>query len=92
MTIEARRAGSALLGLADEPGEPVWYDISLEHVGAAVFAFSGAVMSITGRALDHLLSLPALLRIEEGPSVEVTISAMDGDHALLELTHPQKPL
>lgn len=90
MTIEARRAGSARLSLAGEPDEPVWYDISLEHDGASVVAFSGAVTSIMGRALGHLLSQPAILRIEDGPTVEVTISALDGDHALLELTYPQR--
>ncbi len=86
MTIEARRAGSGLLGSPNMLDEPVWYDIILEHDGASVIAFAGAVQSITGRGLDHLLRQQLILRIDEGPAVEVTVSALDGDHALLELT------
>jgi hypothetical protein len=56
--------------------------IILEHDGASVIAFAGAVRSITGRGLDHLLRQQLILRIDEGPAVEVTVSALDGDHTL----------
>lgn len=88
MTIEARRAGSALLGAPNTLGEPVWYDIILEHDGSSVITFAGAVQSITGRGLDFLPKQQLILQIDEGPAVEVTVSALNGDHALLELTRP----
>jgi hypothetical protein len=85
MRVEARRAGAATLGLAGAPGEPVWYDISLEHDGTSVLAFSGAVKSVSGRNFEHLHRKAAILRIEEGPTIEVTISALEGEFAVLEL-------
>ncbi len=92
MTIEARRAGSAILGLPHEPGEPVLYDICLEHDGGSVLTFAGAAKSFSSRGLDHLLRQEAILRIEKGPSIEVIVAALDGDHALLELSHLQRAL
>ena len=88
MIIEARCAGSGSLGSPDMLDEPVWYDIILEQDGASVIAFAGAVQSIMGRGLDHLLKQQLILQIDEGPAVEVTVSALEGDHALLELTRP----
>lgn len=88
MRVEARRAGAAILGIAGAPGEPVWYDIRLEHDGTSVLAFAGAVKSVAGRDFAHLHRKAALLRIEEGPTIEVTVSSLEGEFAMLELADP----
>ena len=92
MRVEARRAGAATLGLAEGPGEPVWYDISLEHDGTSVISFAGAVKSVSGRDFEHLHRKAAVLRIDEGPAIEVTISELDGELAILTLTDPRNTL
>ena len=92
MSIEARRVGSATLGLPDEPGLPVLYDITLEHDGASLIAFAGAVRSVGGGSLRAFQGQEVVLRIEDGPAVEVTIAEMDGEQAILALTHPDSAL
>jgi hypothetical protein len=92
MRVEARRGGAATLEIAGAPGEPVWYDISLEHDGTAVLSFTGAVKSVSGRDFEHLRRKPAVLRIDEGPTIAVTISALEGDFAIIELTDPDQAL
>ncbi|HEX2552987.1 MAG TPA: hypothetical protein VHL98_04750 [Microvirga sp.] len=92
MRVEARRAGAGTLGLAGTPGEPVWYDISLEHDGASVLSFAGAVKSVSGCDFEYLHRKAAVLRIEEGPAIEVTISALEGEFAVIELTDPAQAL
>ena len=85
MSIESRRIGSALLGLSGEPGLPVWYDITLEHDGSTVLAFTGAVQPASGRDLCFRQGQDLVLRIEDGPEVEVTLSCVEGDSAILRL-------
>ena len=92
MRVEARRAGAATLGIAGAPGEPVWYDISLEHDGTSVLSFAGAVKSVSGRDFEHLHRKPAVLSIDEGPAIGVMIAALEGDFAILELTDPSQVL
>ena len=88
MSIESRRIGSALLGLSGEPGLPVWYDITLEHDGSTVLAFTGAVQPASGGSLCFYQGQDLVLSIEDGPAVEVIISQVQGDAARLSLAPP----
>jgi hypothetical protein len=87
MAIEAHRAGPATIGLPGRIGLPVAYEIMLEHDGASVLAFAGAVKAATAASLQPLQGHNLVLCIEDGPELEVTICELQGECALLELAN-----
>jgi hypothetical protein len=80
------RKGTALLGAEDAAaGEPVAFEITLEHDAGAVRDFNCLVRSPTGGRLAHLYGRPLVLDIPDGPTFGVIIAHLDGDEAVLQL-------
>jgi hypothetical protein len=87
MPIEAHRAGPATIGLPGRTGLPVAYEIVLEHDGASLLAFAGAVRAASSASLKPLQGHNLVLCIEHGPDLDVTICEFQGECALLELAN-----
>ncbi len=80
------KRGAALLGAEDAAaGEPVFYEIELQHEGEAVGQFACTVRSPAGGGFAHLYGRPLILEIQDGPTFGVMIAHMDGDEAVLQL-------
>ena len=84
MAIEAHRAGPATIGLPGRARVRVAYEIMLEHDGSSLLAFAGAVKASIA-SLKLLQGHKLLLRIEDGPELDVTICELQEECALLEL-------
>ena len=85
MAIEAHRAGPATIGLPGRAGVRVAYEIMLEHDGSSLLAFAGAVKASSIASPKPLQGHKLLLRIEDGPELDVTICELQEECALLEL-------
>lgn len=80
------KRGAALLGAEDAAaGEPVVYEIRLQHEGDAVGGFDCVVRSPAGGGFAHLYGRALVLEIENGPTFGVQIAHLNGDEAVLSL-------
>ncbi|MFN3514221.1 MAG: hypothetical protein ACK41C_14330 [Phenylobacterium sp.] len=80
------RSGLAMLGAEDAAaGEPVYFQVVLEHDDDGVHDFSCVVRAPAGGGFGHLYGRPLVLDIAEGPTFGVVIVHMDGDEAVLQL-------
>jgi hypothetical protein len=83
--VQSRRTGSAILGVLDEAGELVSFDITAEFKGQSLVSFVGVVTSLACKSLAHLYGRDLILDINGGPAIGVTIVQIDEHEAIIQL-------
>ncbi len=64
------------------------FNAIIEHDGESLLSFTGILQSPSGRGFSHLYGKRLVLDIEDGPALDVVITRIDKDEAIVQLLPP----